>query len=81
MGQLGIRVEGLHNPSLAQRLKTNLGRTSDKNPSDRLIRLAWELAKLITKTNSKMHKSKTYNKAINNPINRNKWQEFIDEEL
>ena len=40
-----------------------------------------ELAKSITKTSSKIYELKTYDKAINNPINRNKWQEAIDEKF
>lgn len=40
-----------------------------------------KFVKLVTKTDSKMHKSKTYNKGINNLINRNIQQKVINKEL
>lgn len=40
-----------------------------------------ELAKSITETSSKVHISKTYNEAVNDLINRNKWQKAIDKEF
>lgn len=36
-----------------------------------LIRLIYKFAKSITKTNNKMHKPKTHNKAINNSFYKN----------
>ena len=80
-GQTRIRAEGAHNPPLAQRPRTDLGGTSGKNPSDGLVRPAQELAKSVTETSSKVREPKTYNEAVNNPINGNRWQEIIDEEL
>ena len=38
--------------------KTDLGRTSGKNPSDRFVRLAQELPKSVAETNSKYESSK-----------------------
>lgn len=66
-----IRAENTHNLLLKQRPRSDLGRILSKNFSNRLIRLVQELAKLVTETSNKMHKSKTYNKAINNLINGN----------
>lgn len=54
---------------------------SSKNPLDRLIRPVQELAKSVIKTNSKMHKLNIYDKAVNDLINKNRWQEAIDEEF
>lgn len=51
------------------------------NLSNGLIKPMQELVKLVTKPNSKVHKLKIYNKAINNPINRNRWPKAIDEEF
>lgn len=48
---------------------------------DGLIRPVYKFAKLVTKTKSKMQKPKTYDKAMNDPINENKWHEVIDKEL
>ena len=79
--QTRIRAEGTHDPPLAQRPRTDLGGTSGKNLSDKLVRLAQELAKLVIETSNKVHKPKTYNKTINNPINGNGYQGTIDEEL
>lgn len=70
--QTRIRVEGTHNLSLARRPRTDLGKTSGENPSDGLVRPAQELVKLVIETSSKMCKPKTYNKLVNNSINRNK---------
>ena len=49
--------------------------------SDKLGKPMQELAKSITKTSSKMREFKTYDEIINNQINKNRWQEAIDEEL
>lgn len=81
VGQSRMRVEGLHNLLLIRKSRTDLGRILGKNPSDRLVRSPQELVKSITEINSKVHKPKTYNKAVSNAINRNRWQEAIDEEL
>lgn len=40
-----------------------------------------KLIKLVTKINSKIHKSKTYNKSVNNLINRNIQQKVINKEF
>ena len=80
-GQTKIRGEGAHDPPLAQRPKTDLGETSGENPPNGLVKPAQELAKSITETSSKVRKPKTYDEAVNNPINRNRWQKAIDEEL
>lgn len=46
-----------------------------------LIRSARELAKLVTEINSKVHKPKTYNEAVHNPIHGKRGKKAIDEEL
>lgn len=75
-----IRTENQHN--LVQKLRTDLGGILGKNLlSERLVKPMHEFAKSVTETSSKMQESKTYNKAINNPIHRNRWQEVIDKEL
>ena len=48
---------------------------------ERLVKLAQEFAKLVTKTSSKVQKPKTYNEAINDPIHGNRWRRAVDEEL
>lgn len=81
VGQLEIRAEGSYALLPARRLRIDLGEISGKNRSNRLVRLVQELTKSVTKTSSKMHELKTYDEAINNSINRNRWQKAIDEEL
>lgn len=62
--------------------KTNLGRTLGENLlKKQLIRSMYEFAKLVTKTSSKIQEPKTYNKAINDLIYGNWWQETINKEL
>lgn len=62
--------------------RTDLGGTSGVNPlGDGFVRPAYEFAKSVTETSSKVQKLKTYNEAINNPIHRNKWREAVDKEL
>ena len=78
-GHLQREVGNSYN-SLVQRPKTDRGGTSGKSPSV-LVKPARELAKSVTETNSKVHEPKTYDETVNNPINRNRWQEAIDEEL
>ena len=80
-GQTRIKVKGAHDPPLAQTPRTNPGGTSGENPSDGLIRPAQELAKSVTETSSKVREPKTYDEAVNYPINGNRGQEAIDEEL
>lgn len=63
-----MRIHLLFNP----KLRTDLGEISGKNPTDGLIRPAQELVESVTKTNSKMQQSNTYDEAINNFIHRNK---------
>lgn len=65
---------------LVQRPRINQGRTSGKSLL-RLVRLACKLAKLMTETSSKVRKPKTYDKAINDSIYSNRWQEATDEKL
>ena len=79
--QTRIRAEGAHNPSQARRPRTDPDGTSGKNPLDGLVRPAQELAKSVTETSSKVREPKTYDEAVNNPINGNRWQKAIDEEL
>lgn len=45
------------------------------------IKLAHKLAKFLIETSSKIHEPKTYNKAIDNLIYKNKWRKAIDEEF
>lgn len=47
--------------------------TSGNNLANGLVTLAQEFAKSVTKTSSKVQKPKTYDKAINNLIHKNKW--------
>lgn len=75
-----IRTENPHN-QLVQRRKTDLGGTIGKIPSERLIRPARKVAKLVTKTSSKVQEPKTYNETINNLVHGNRWQTTINEEL
>ena len=75
-----MRTEGSHDPPV-QKLRTDRGGISGKNPSDGLVRPARKLAKSVTETNSKVREPKTYNEAINNPIHGNRWREAINEEL
>ena len=80
-GQMRIRAEGAHNLALAQRPKTDPGGTSGKNPSDGLVKPVQKLVKSVTETTSKVREPKTYDEAVNNPINGNRWQKAIDKEL
>ena len=80
-GQTRIRAEGAHNAPLARSPRTDPDGTSGKDPSNGLVRPAQELAKLVTETSSKVREPKTYNEAVNNPINGNRWQEGIDKKL
>ena len=79
--QTRIRANTAYNLSVARVPRTNLDRASGKNPSDGLVRPVQELAKSVTKRNSKVRESKIYDEAVNNLINRNRWQKAIDEEL
>lgn len=81
IGQPQMKVKGFHNLPLIQKPKIDLGRILGKNFSNRLVNTAHELAKSLTDINSKICKSKTYNKAVNNLIKRNRWQKAINEEL
>lgn len=66
-----MKIDLFHNP----KLRTNLGRTSNKNfLGDRLIKSVYKFAKLVIETNSKVQEPKTYNKAINDLIHRNNWR-------
>lgn len=76
-----MRVKVTHNLLLVQKLKTDLSKTLGKNSLEELVRLIQKLAKFVTKNNSKVSKPKTYNEAVNNLINRNKWQKTINKEL
>ena len=79
--QTRIRAKDAHDPPLARRPRTDPGGTSGGNPLDGLVRPAQELAKSVTETSSKVREPKTYNEAVIDPINRNRWQEAIEEEL
>lgn len=46
-----------------------------------LVRLAQKFAKLVAETSSKVQGLKTYDKAINEPVNGNRWQKVVNEEL
>lgn len=67
-----MRAEDFHDLPLAWRLKTDLSKTSGKNPLDGLIKPMQELAKSVTETSSKVRKLKTHNEAVNYQINGNK---------
>lgn len=70
--QTKIGVEGAYIPPVERKPKTDLDKTRSKNPSNELIKPAQEFAKSVTKTGSKMPEFKTYHKAVNNLINRNR---------
>ena len=61
--------------------KTDLGKTSGKNPENGLVRPIQELVKSVTKTSSKVQEPKTYDEAINAPLHGNRWREAVNEEL
>ena len=62
--------------------KLNLGGILGKNsPTEELRKPTQELAKSVTETSSKIREPKTYNEAINDYVNKNKWQEAINKEL
>ena len=61
--------------------RTDLGGRSDKNLTDRLVRLVREFAKSVIETSSKVQKPKTYDEAINEPVHGNGWRMTIDEEF
>lgn len=63
------------------KLRIDLGWTSGKNPINGLVKPMQELAKSVTKTNSKVREPKIYDEAINNSIHRNRWCKTIDKEL
>lgn len=67
-----MRTQDSQDSPLAQRPRTDLGGISSKNLLDRLVKLMQKLAKSVTKTSSKVREPKTYNKAVNNSINRNR---------
>lgn len=71
-GQIRIRAKDDYDPPLAQRPRTDLGKTSGGNPSYTLVRPVQVLIKLITETSSKVCESKTFDETVNNSINRNK---------
>lgn len=45
------------------------------------IKLVYKLIKSLRETNNKIHEPKTYNKAIDDLIHKNKWRKVIDKEL
>lgn len=49
-----------------------MDKTLSKKISNKWIKFGQKFAKLVTETNYKICKFKTYKKAVNNPINRNK---------
>lgn len=71
--QPGMRVKSLHNLPLVRKPRTNLDKTSGKKPSDGLVKPTQELAKSMTENNRKVREPKTCDKAVNNPINGNRW--------
>ena len=77
-----MRTEGPQDRLVTQTQRTDLGETTGKNPSDRLVRPAQlKFAKSVTETSNKVREPKTYDETINNPIHGNRWKEVIDEEL
>lgn len=64
------------------KLKIDLvGILSKTSLRDELVRSIYKFVKLVTKINSKVHKSKTYNKIINNPIYENKKCKAVKKKL
>lgn len=76
-----MRAEASYNLLLVWRPKTDLDKIWGKNLSDKLIRSMQKLAKSIIETSNKVHEPKTYNKIVNNPINRNRYQKTINKKL
>ena len=70
-------------PPLNPKSRTDLVATTGENPPviDGLVKPAYEVAKSITKTSSKVQEPKTYNKARDNLIHGNRWYETVNEEL
>lgn len=59
-----------------------MGKTSGKHVrTEELVRSICKFAKSVTEISSKIQESKTSDKAINNPVHRNKWQKIMDEKL
>lgn len=77
----GIKAESSYKPLLAQKPRIDLDKISDKNSSDELVKPTQELAKLVTEIISKVCKPKTYDEAVNDLINGNRWREAINKEL
>ena len=54
--------------------RTDLDGTIGENPlEEQLVRPMYGFPKSVTKTSSKIQEPKTYNKAINDPLYRNRW--------
>lgn len=73
-----LRVEISPDPKES---RSNQGKISGENSSNRWVQPAWELVKSVTQTNSKMREPKTYNDVINNLLHRNICQKAINEEF
>lgn len=60
-------------PFLEPKLRTDLGRTTDKNSLFicRLIKPAYKIAKSVTETSSNVQKPKIYKEAMDNLIHEN----------
>ena len=73
-----IKIYFFCNPKLKTNLSGILGKNSLRN---RLIRPVYKFSKSVLETSSKMREPKTYNKAINNLIYRNRFCKATTEEL
>ena len=72
------------NPTFDPRLKIDLSRKSSKNPlvGDGFISsIYYKVARSVAKTSSKVQKSQTYHKVVNDTDHGNKWQKVIDEKF
>lgn len=66
-----MRVKKSQDLPLQSKLRIDRDMIISKS-SKRLLKPICKFVKLMIKINKKMYKSKTYNKAINNPIHRNR---------
>lgn len=66
-----IKLDRFYNLTISRtNLDTNLG-----------VKFVYKLAKSLTKISNRVHKSKTYSEAIDDPIYRNRWHKTIYKKL
>lgn len=67
-----MSAKSAYDPLLVKRPRTDLGETLSKNFWEGLVKFAWEFARSVTKTSSKVCEPKIYNEAINNAVYGNR---------